>query len=457
MKNALKLWALMAVVPVAVFAQSTLDEEVNAELDRMYQTQPQGRVQSQSAPSVQVNVQAQPTVTTTQNQSNDQASTQGVAQKQGQGQLQAQTTAQAQVQKQPVTVIEATPLAEGAAEKMRKNRQDAELTTEQKIVEKLEQSRLDDEKRRGEVLFGDKFNNLMKQSQNNQQQASQVVIGNGNTVESVQKSDQTSQQKAVVAPVVVATPAPTPVVVAPTPVVVAAPVVAPVTPAQDEQMDREAIRSEVSAALSEFKKTEEKPKSRSYVSVLGGSGDYPTAINVKPQYSFGVGFGQKFSDKIVAEASMLYSNYQVEQRFDPYSGNGATICNPYCANYPRITDMNQYSTSLLVKYQFLGGMFRPELGTLASYTYRTFADKQFALSNAAVSSHAIDMGLMLGASVEMSDSFSLGIDYRKMWNMTNRIEGSGLQKSTLQQSASNDTPIESLSYYNISVVARVSF
>jgi hypothetical protein len=444
-KLALKIGALMVVVPVTVLAQSSLDEEVNAELDRMYQSQSAGRRQT---PSVQVNVQAQPTVSTTQNQLNDQATSQGSSQRQGQGQNQNQ----AQVQKQPVTVIEATPLSESNAEKMRKTRQDAELTTEQKIVEKLEQSRLDDEKRRAEVLFGDKFNTMVNQGQANQQQASQVVIGT---------QQQSQQQQQAVVPVVVPeqmVTAPVAPVAAPAPVVVATPIApAPIETAPPAGLDRESIRGEVSAALAEFKKDDEKPKSKSYFSVSAGSGDYPDAVNVKPQYSFGLGFGQKFNDKIVAEASFLYSNYQVEQRFDPYSGNGATICNPYCTNYPRITEMNQYASAVLVKYQFLNGMLRPELGTLASYTYRTFTDKQFALSDAAVSSHALDLGLMMGASVELSESFSLGLDYRYMWNMTNKVDGSGLQRSSLQQSANNDTPIEGINYYNLSIVGRATF
>ena len=40
------------------------------------------------------------------------------------------------------------------------HRQDEEMKTESRIVEKLEQSRMEDEKKRASVLFGDKFDNL---------------------------------------------------------------------------------------------------------------------------------------------------------------------------------------------------------------------------------------------------------------------------------------------------------
>ncbi|MEZ0392276.1 MAG: hypothetical protein ACAH59_08680 [Pseudobdellovibrionaceae bacterium] len=412
MKHTLILWALAAVVPVAVLAQQpSLDEEVNAELDRMYQTTPSGSRRAQKAPSVQVNVQAQPQVSAAQN--TYQASTQMPTQTQVQ-------TAPVVLQKQPTTYVEATPLVESGAEKLRKSRQDAELNTEQKIVEKLEQSRLEDEKNRAEVLFGDKFNSLANKNQQPQ-------------------------------------PAPLMPVVVPEQVVQPAPVV---VQKEEDKLDREAIRGEVTAALAELKTTqtpEEKPAKKSYFSVMAGSGEYPDARNVKGQYSLGVAFGKYFTDRVVGELSLNYSNYQVEQM--PAPGNGGCVANGYggCEYYPRITDMNQYGTAGLVKYQMLAGSIRPEVGGLMSYTYRTFTDKQFGLSDATVSSQALDAGLMLGASLELSEDFALGLDYRYMWNMTNKVNGTTLQKSSIYQNQTKYTPIEEMNYYNFSVVGRATF
>lgn len=455
MKNAFQMWALMALIPMAALAQSSLDEEVNAELDRLYQssniqpTQPQ--LQRSSGPAVQVNVQAQPAVTTTQ------TNNQGAAQTASPVQAVDQYQVQAQAQKQPTTIIEASPLNQSKADLIRKNRQDAELSTEEKIVEKLELSRLEDEKRRAEVLFGDKFNTLV-----NQQQSQTVQTPDGTVVQ--QQQQQTAvvpvvpvivpEQTVTPAPVVVAAPAPT---VAPTPAVVPAPAPVAEDSSKEEELDREAIRGEVGAYLAEFKNEEEKPKSKSYFSVMAGSGDYPDAVNVKGQYSLGVAFGQKFNDRFVAEGSFLYSSYQVEQKLQP--GQGACYYDQYgmYTCYPRITEMNQYSTSILAKYQVLRGMLRPEVGGLVSYTYRTFSDKQFAITDAVLSSQALDFGVMTGASLELSESFSLGLDFRYMWNLTNRVDGNTMQKSSLYQGYSSDTPIEQLSYYNMSVVGRATF
>lgn len=412
MKNALKYLVIAALVPTAVFAQN-LDEEVNAELDRMYGQQKSASSASQtgtqhatSANNVQV------TVTATPSQTQSGSATQG----QTAGQTVAQNQVQAQAQKQPTTVIEASPMAESGAEKLRKNRQDAELNTELTIVEKLEQSRLEDEKRRAEVLFGDKFNSLSNKEQPKAEPA------------------KVEAQQAVV------------------PVVVPEVVVAPVAPVENKEDTKAMIKGEVSAALAEMKKEEEKPKSSSYFGAMVGAGDYPDAVNVRGQYSLGVAYGKKFDDRLVVEGSFIYSNYQVEQR------DGGCVIDGYGMQncYPRITEMNQYSTGGLVKYQLLGGMLRPEIGALLSYTYRTFTDTQFGLSDAAVSSQAFDMGLMTGASLELSEQFSLGLDFRYMWNLTNKVDG-GFQKSYVQPYLKSDKPIERLNYYTLSVMGKATF
>lgn len=427
MKNVLRFMAITAFLPVAVLAQGNLDEEVNAELDKMYgqqksvsATQTAGTGATQAAQTVQVKPA---TVQTAQASQLPQATQVQVTVSQPQAMTQAAAVASVAdqaAQKQPTTVIEAAPLTESNAEKLRKSRQDAELSTEQSIVEKLEKSRLEDEKRRAEVLFGDKFNTLAAPVQ---------------------------APKAEVQPVETA-------VVIPAQTVAVAPVVVSTAEVKkEEKMDREAIRGEVTAVLSELKsKEDEKPKTTSYLGLLVGSGDYPDAVNVRGQGSIGVALGRKFEDRLVVEGSFLYSNYSVEQRdgscmVDVY---GQTQC------YPRITEMNQYSTSGLVKYQLLDGMLRPEIGTLLSYTYRTFSDTQFALSDDSVSSQALDMGVMTGASLEITKSFALGLDFRYMWNLTNKVD-SGFQKSYVQPYLKSEKPIERLNYYTMSISGKATF
>jgi len=109
-----------------------------------------------------------------------------------------------------------------------------------------------------------------------------------------------------------------------------------------------------------------------------------------------------------------------------------------------------------VKYQLLGGMLRPEIGGLVSYTYRTFTDTQFGTSDASVSSQAFDMGLMTGMALELSESFGIGLDFRYMWNLTSKYDNS-FQQSYVQPYLRSDKPIEKLNYYTFGVSAKATF
>lgn len=431
MKHSWKILAVMALMPVAVMAQTNLDAEVNAELEKMYKeqataTQVQAAsansgVQTQAAqtaapatasavvvPSAPVAQASAPTAvaqpaTVVQTQTVVAPATAAVS-------AAPAVAAAPAAAVQPTTVIEASPLTESGAEKLRKARQEAELYTEQNIVQKLEQSRLEDEKKRADVLFGDKFNQL------------------------------NAQQNAQATPAVVAAP------------VAVQQVVAPVaTPEAKQEVDREQIRSEVSAALADMKpKEEEKPKGQNYIGVLGGGGSYPDAKNVRGQYAAGVALGRKFDQHLVLEGTFMYSNYQVDQSMNSgcymdFSGN--------C--YPRITNMNQYAGQALVKYQLFSGTFHPEIGAVGAYTYRTFSDTQFSMSSSSASSNALDAGVMTGASMELTDKFSVGLDFRYMWNLTYKT--SGLQTSFQQSFMNSSSPIETMNYYTVNVVGRMAF
>jgi len=171
---------------------------------------------------------------------------------------------QIQVYKQPTTVIEASPLTESNAERMRRARQESELLTEQKIVEKLETSRMEDEKKRAEMLFGDKFNQM-----------------NGGV--------STAQQQAVVVPAQNVAPA----------------------------MDKEAVRNEVTAALEDLKAKEKKDERKSFFGIVGGFGDY-NARNVRGNYALGFSIGQSINDHLLVEGEFQFSNFEVEQ-YEGYS------------------------------------------------------------------------------------------------------------------------------------------
>jgi hypothetical protein len=413
------LIAFAAALPIAALAQSnySFDDEVNAELNKMYeQSAAPASKSSAPSPQVQVNVQA------SQQASAAQTNTQGAATTATQSApaLQAQApVAQAPaalvapapaIQKQPTTLVEASPLQESRAEQLRKARQDAEIQTEQKIVEKLETSRLEDEKRRSEALFGDKFNQL--------------------------------QNKEAAAPA----PQTVPVVV-PEQVVAPAPVKA--------ELDKEAVRNEVRASLSEMKDEEakKKPAAKTFFSGLVGMGDYPDVKNVRGKYSVGFSVGQKYNDHLLLEGSFIYSQFDVEQQF----GGGYFWTGVGYEYFPRITEMNQYQGSAVLKYQILGGMLRPVFGGAAAYTYRTFTDSQLGYGGNDAQSHSVDVGLVTGADLEVSETFTIGLDIRYMWNLTSRTNNSGLQRSFSQTVYGSDTAIEKLNYMNIGVVGRATF
>ncbi|MBX3018077.1 MAG: porin family protein [Bdellovibrionaceae bacterium] len=454
----LALIAVLALVPASmVLAQSSLDDEINAELDRMYQVR-------NSAPSVQVNVQASPN----QNQSAGQVTDIG---QRTEAKAATVTTTEVEtkvVQKQPTTVIEASPLTESRADRLRKARQDAEMKTEEKLVERIEHSRLEDERRRAEVLFGDRFNKLMNQSEQKAAQETeqkQIIVNEnygvqGDVTQGAQaSSQQTAVQEQKAQPVMVDVPAQQPVYV-PVPVIVQQPEVKKAEESQvviidkkeETIIDREAIKNELRAELDSHKKNAEheaETETRGYVAGMIGMGDFPDVQNVRGNYSLGFAIGTKINDRMLVEGTFQYSNFSIEQM-----DSGPWGYDPY---YSRITEMDQYTGSGVIKYQLLGGSFRPVVGGVLAYNYRTFSDVQLAFGNNDASSHAVDVGLMAGADIEVTRSFSIGADVRYMWNVFNRSSSDGFQRRFSQQVIGTGTPIEELNYLNFSLVGRATF
>ncbi|MFM6929230.1 MAG: hypothetical protein ACKOX6_12250 [Bdellovibrio sp.] len=408
MKKYFYILAALSIAPTFALAQSTLENDVDAELDSMYASQ-QAPAATTKAAQVQEVKAAQPlNLNGSQpiyilNQAPSTASAQ---------------VQQQQVQKQPTTVIEAAPLAESRAEQIRKNRQDTEVQTEQKIVEKLEQSRMEDEKRRADVLFGDKFNNL----NNNQQQ--QVPV----------------QQPVVQQPV-------------------AQPVIQPIVVQEvkePKENTRDIIREELASAMKVEKEEVLPPVQTKYVAGLLGIGDYPDVSNVKGNYALGVAFGSKV-DGFIIEGSFLYSNYTVKQNQYNYYGNSNV-------------DINQYTGSLAAKVQFFDGIVKPVIGGLVAYSYRQYELKDngyaynsgyspYAINNSngstSANSHAVDIGALVGADLEFSPKYSLGLDFRYMWNLSNRINYDG--NNAAYNELMNTNPIEKLQYYVMSISGRVNF
>lgn len=410
MKKYFYILAALSIVPSLSLAQSTnFDAEVDQELDELYANKQAASANVAPAPTggavmgtaaqgsqpIYILNQATPT-----SNANAQA---------------------AQVQKQPVALIQSTPLVESKAEMMRKSRQDAEVNTEQKIVEKLEESRLDDEKRRADVLFGNKFEQLQGSSTQIQAENSNVSV--------------TTQQQVPQTPVVVQ----------------AAPVLAPLEPKEDL---RDVVREELQSVMKL-----EAPVEQKYFSAILGIGDYPDVKNVRGNYAVGAAFGTKY-DALIVEGSFMLSNYSVE-KVDLYTNSF----------YPTMVDTDQYQGAISAKYQLISGMVRPVVGGLVSYSYRKYTWSNnigynpYMYNNYNVyntynnygtssESHAIDLGVTAGVDLELSKKFALGVEYRYMFNLSSRIDNQSLMSGPQYGFG---TPLEKLNYNTLALSAKVNF
>lgn len=306
------------------------------------------------------------------------------------------------VQKQPETTVEGSPLSNSRADNIRRGRQEEELRTESKIVEKLEQSRLEDEKKRASILFGDKFDALQNQQQVQPVQPVQV------------------QQVA--------------------PVEAPSSQVQPIIINQNETLTRDAVREEVRAALTEDDKAIMPSLEQKYFTATAAIGQYPDIDAVKGNYALGAGFGTRF-DYFLVEGSFLYSNYTLNAKYvDGFNVRSANF------------DMNQYQGIISTKYQLIGGFVRPVVGGLIAYSYREYVANNNTAYGAAGTefgtSHAIDLGLIAGIDLEFNDKMSAGFDMKYMYNMSNKISGA---------TAAGSTPVEQLQYFTTGLFARVNF
>ena len=369
---------------------SKLMSEVDSEIEKIYQaSQPvadskaQSKVEAVAAPNTATVVTTQTVVTP------------------------------APVQKQPEVIIEASPLSASKVTEIKKNRQDAELATEAKIAEKLEQSRLEDEKRRVEALFGDKLSTSKETS--------------STTVTAPAVTTATTA-----APIVSQT------IVAPQPIVVAVPVV---EKTEQKALSKEDIREEVRAVLA-AEETASPVVEQRYFSANAGIGQYPDYQNITGNYSLGAAFGTRY-DFFLVEGAFALSNFTIDDALY-VTNSGILVRDSY--------EMNQYQGSLSTKYQLLGGLVRPVVGGMISYSYRKYSTAtSFTTGQVGediANSHAIDLGLIAGVDFELNSKTSLGVDFKYQFNLANKLSG---------RPAQGATPLEKLQYFTTGVFARVNF
>lgn len=411
MKKSFSLVLVLSVLSTMGYAQANLDNEVDAELNKMYSSGSDNKAataaQTSTAP-----VSGQPIYIL--NQATPTATSQS-------------TSAAAAVQKQPTTVIEASPLTESRAEALRKARQDAETSTEAKIVEKLEASRLEDEKRRAQALFGDKLDKGVV----TEAPASQAVAP-------------------AVAPVQAA-PAPQ-IYLLPAQPVPAAPVEKTEAPAVSTAVEKEveaaaSVESTMSVAM-----PAEKTSEKYFLGLVGVP--MVDSNHIQGNYSLGFTFGNKYDDSFAVEGSFIYSNYEAKNVSNPFG--------PY-----DMFDVNQYSGAVATKWYLLKGMVKPLVGGLAQYSYRDFqwSDKNYVrpYDLGKSESHAVDIGLITGVEIQFNPNMTVGLDARYYKNvMVRRNYATGNMNNSYYQNSVNNqyayrTAVENLDYYSWSLSARVSF
>jgi len=455
MKTYIRVLALLAIIPqvsLARPASNNIDDDLDRELDHMYTNNPSARRMAEGRsingggvvnpqPIYIVN-QATPSANSTQMQS-------------------AQ-----QIQRQPVTIIQDTPLEDSRADQLRRARQGAELQTEQKIVEKLERDRLEDEQKRLQSLLNSGQQNVgpgaAANSSNQMQGASQNI-----------SVIQTPSVVQPVAPAPAVPPAQQPLLpvqqppLQPTQPIQAVPVqaVQPVQPIYnpppvvvDREEDYEKGREEIRGEIVEKKVKEH--LSVNYFSALLGVGEYPDAQNVQGNYVLGVSYGAKYENYAV-EGSLFMANYGLNQAYvDPY----------YAYNvYVIPMEVNQYSGAIALKYFMLSGTVRPILGGVVQYSYRTYVGKNNAYTtnygpgayypgnnySPNANSHAIDVGAVTGVDLELSRSTTIGLDFRYMVNMYSRANANG--NSIYGPGFVVGTPLEKMQYYITSLSLRMTF
>lgn len=256
---------------------------------------------------------------------------------------------------------------------IRKARKSMEVGTEAKMVEKLEWSRIEDEKDRADRLFG---NRLDKNYGNDYKKEEPKVI--------------VIEKPAYVAPAY-QEPAPeykAPVKVEPT----------ATYEVKDEYEEKTTVFSE-----------------EVYVAPMVGTMNY-SADNVRSDSVFGLAIGTRFDSNVSVEGNFLYGELEMDD-YNTYGYQGNVWGG---APQYGLKDVTQYSFGGAVKYNFGKQRISPFVGALGSYTMRDYQETRLGTGTA--ESTAIDAGLTLGVDVKVAKNFSVGLEYRIMKNISNDRE-----------------------------------
>lgn len=291
--------------------------------------------------------------------------------------IQLESVSKRQVQRAPqpgyyqnTQEVQATPLVNSKAQSLRRAREEMEVETEQKIVEKLEESRIRDEQRRSERIFGNKLDRLQEEP----------------------------------------TPKPEPEVVyieKPAPQPASAPIV----------MEQEIISDEVQMSQSVQIDEPLMAPTRAYISADLGTSEYPDILNIQGKVATGVGVGVELPNRFVVEGRFRYSSYDLEKVGWDGSSQG-------------FRDVKQYNFGAGLNYKLLESTFTPKVGTSLSYVYRTISEDVGPIVRDNTHSTGVDLGFLAGLDMDINEGFAMALDFNYFTNLSTRREGESLVEPT---------------------------
>ncbi|MBC86216.1 MAG: hypothetical protein CL677_03465 [Bdellovibrionaceae bacterium] len=190
---------------------------------------------------------------------------------------------------------------------------------------------------------------------------------------------------------------------------------------------------------------------RFYVNGIFGGTGY-NADNVESDATLGLAVGYNTEDNtIVIEGALTSGRFFIED------------ANPY-NRYMAIDSMQQYNFTMAVKAplfygKIMGGRIQPYVGALVGYTYREFSEQSV---NSALfgrgdwESEAMDMGALIEADFHVNKTFSLGLSYRYMFNVSSNRRDSEFY-DTINGETIRIKPIEETDYYLMSLNGKFKF
>lgn len=289
--------------------------------------------------------------------------------------------------------VQATPLVNSKAQSLRRAREGLEVETEQKIVEKLEESRIRDEQRRSERIFGNKLDSLA------------------------------DEEAAAVAPV-----KKEPEVI----YVERAPEPAPVP------MEHESIIAQEVSISQQITPEPLAAPTRVFLAADVGAAEYPDILNIQGKIASGVGLGVELPNRFVVEGRFRYSNYDLEKLSLKGESEG-------------FRDVRQYNFGVGLNYKFLDSTFTPKVGTSLNYVARSISEDVGKIVHDTTHSTGIDLGLMAGLDMDINQGFAMGLDFNYFTNLSTRREG----ESLINPSAI--THMEDFDYYMLTLSGKFFF